>query len=85
VQIRPEQNDLVGGWRTKGKYTFPVVFVPSTNSQADFARDRFGVTASPTNVLLDSDRRLVFRHLGGAVDALEAEVRELLGLSPFVR
>jgi len=87
IQIHPEQNDRVPAWRTNGRYTFPVAFVPSGVSgiQRTFPRARFDVVGTPTNLLLDSARKIVFRHVGGAADALEGEVRELLGQSPFAR
>jgi hypothetical protein len=87
IQVHPEQNDLVPAWRTNGKYTFPVVFVPpaATGNSGDFARARFDVVGTPTNLLLNSDRKIVFRHPGGVGDALESELRELLGLMPAVR
>ena len=87
IQIHPDQNDRVPAWRTNGTYTYPVVFVPPAVSgkSEDFARARFDVIGTPTNLLLDSARKIVFRHVGGAADALEGELRELLGQSPFAR
>ena len=54
--------------RTKGKIT------PATT---------MGYWLAPTDLLLDGARKVVFRHLGASGQALEVEIRELLGLPPF--
>jgi hypothetical protein len=44
------------------------------------------VFGAPTNLILNADGKLVFRHLGygtGSAKTMEAEIRELLGLNPF--
>jgi hypothetical protein len=44
------------------------------------------VFGTPTNLILNADGRLVFRHLGfgeGNEKIMEAEIRDLLGLDPF--
>ncbi len=82
VNTRPEQDKDVAAWRAKGNYTFAVVLSPTE----DFARDTYQVSGTPTNMLLNADGRMVFRHSGygtGAEKILEAEIRELLGLEPF--
>jgi hypothetical protein len=87
IQVHPDQNSLVSAWRASGHYTFPVVFVPQaapgTPESADYSRAQFGVAGTPSNLLVDAKRKVVFRHLGGAVSVVEAEIRELLGLDPF--
>jgi hypothetical protein len=87
IQIHPDQNGLVSAWRTNGKYTFPVLFVPpprpGTPAGRDYARTHFGIAGTPTDLLVNADRKIVFRHLGGSKAVMEAEIRELLGLKPF--
>jgi len=83
IQIHPGQNGLVSAWRTNGKYTFPVLFVPPVMRGAptsqDFQRIRYAVIGTPTNLLVNVDRKIVFRHMGGIQTCMEAEIRELLG------
>jgi len=82
MNVNPEQNGELAEWRQKGKYTFPVVLADND----DFARDKYGVLGTPTNLLLDGDGKAVFRLLGyttGGEQVMEAQVRELLGLDPF--
>jgi hypothetical protein len=87
IQIDPEQNSQVGEWKTRGKYSFPVLLVPAarpTDSKGhDYANEHYGVWLAPTDLLLDTARRVVFRHVGGTGTALEVEIRDLLGLPPF--
>ncbi len=81
INVTPGQDKQLPEWRAKGGYTFPILL-----SEKDFARNTYGVNGAPTNLLLDSDRKMVFRHLGygaGAEKRMEAEIRELLGLDPF--
>lgn len=50
---------------------------------SDYARVNYGVSGTPTNLLLNADGRLVLRDSGfkpGKERAMEAQVRELLGL-----
>ena len=82
MNVNPEQNDQLAEWRAKGKYTFPIVLAASD----DFARDKYGVDGTPTNIMLDAEGKAVFRLLGymaGGEQLMETEVRELLGLDPF--
>lgn len=61
----------------------PVVLVPKAlDGYEGIVSTKFGVIGAPTNLLLDSNRRVVFRHLGGALGVLENEIRFLLGLAP---
>jgi len=81
ININPGQDKDLLEWRTKGKYTFPIAL-----SEKNFARINYGVIGAPTNLLLNADGRMVFRHLGsgtGGEKVMEAEIRELLGLNPF--
>jgi hypothetical protein len=81
INVTPSQDSQLPEWRTKGKYTFPIAL-----SEKGFARINYGVTGAPTNLLLNADGRMVFRHLGfgtGGEKVMEAEIRELLGLNPF--
>jgi hypothetical protein len=82
INTIPSQDAQLPEWREKGKYTFPVALSSSSN----FARTNYGVSGTPTNLLLNADRKLVFRLLGygtGGEKTMEAEIRELLGLKPF--
>ncbi len=81
INVVPEEAKDIPDWRRKGGYSFPVLL-----SDGDFAQRTYDVTAEPTNLLLDSGHRAVFRHLGygsGGERQMEAEIRELLGLDPF--
>ena len=49
-------------------------------------RTSYSVSGTPTNLLIDSSRKVIFRTVGygkSGEKTLEAEVRELLGLDPF--
>jgi hypothetical protein len=83
VQMTPEQDELVPEWRARGKYSLPIVLVPTAaGGHEGFTSTRFGVIGAPANLLLDANRRVVFRHLGSSLGVLENEIRFLLGLSP---
>jgi hypothetical protein len=87
IQIDPVQNSQVAEWRTRGKYSFPVLLLPpdqtATRRRQDYAFEHYGVWLAPTDLLLDTARRVVFRHVGGTGTALEVESRDLLGMPPF--
>ena len=87
IQIAPDENDQVADWKARGKYTFPVLLVPAAMSDEQkgqgYSFKRFGVWGAPTNLLVNADRKVVFRHAGGIGAALEIEIRDLLGLPPF--
>ena len=81
IDTTPSQESRLAEWRAKGGYTFPIAL-----SEKNFARSNYGVAGAPTNLLLNSDHKMVFRHLGygpGGEKRMEAEIRELLGLDPF--
>lgn len=83
VNMVAQQNEMVPEWKAKGKYTFPIVV---TDDKDYFTTNPFGVRGTPTNVLLNADGKVVFRHIGyltGAEKVMEGEIRELLGLDPF--
>jgi len=78
-----QQNEMLAGWKAKGKYTFPIVV---TADKDFFSKNQYGVRGTPTSFLLNGDGKVVFRHIGylaGGEKTMEAEVRELLGLDPF--
>jgi hypothetical protein len=82
ININPDQNSEIPAWRTKGKYTFPVLVTETS----DYARVNYGVPGTPTNLILNSEGKMVFRHLGygpGNEKTMEVEIRELLGLKPL--
>ena len=61
---------------------FPILLADAS----DYARVNYGVSGTPTNLTLNADGKMVFRHLGygpGGEKSIEAEIRELLGLTPF--
>ena len=83
VNMVSVQNDMLPGWKAKGKYTFPIAM---TEDKDYWETNPFSVRGTPTNLLVASDGKVVFRHIGspsGAEKTLEAEIRQLLGLDPF--
>lgn len=82
INVTPGQNAQLAQWRARGHYTFPVLLVPGPG----YASSEYGVGGTPTNLLVDADARVMFRHIGygvGAERIIEAEIRDLLGLDPF--
>jgi thioredoxin-related protein len=82
INTEPQQDEIIPEWKAKGKYTFPVL----VTEKEEFARTTYSVTGTPTNILLNTDGKVVFRHIGyysAGEKILEAEIRELLGLDPF--
>ena len=87
IQTNPQENDQVAAWRAKGNYSFPVLLLPYTPgvdvNQQDYAGTHYGVWLAPVNLLLNQEHKQVFRHVGAVASAIEAEIREMLGLPPF--
>jgi len=82
VAINTDPDEEVGAWRARGRYTMPIL----TPRDRDFMAAHYGDTAVPSTMLLGSDHRVMFLHRGyekGDEVAMEAEIRELLGLDPF--
>jgi peroxiredoxin len=83
INTHPAQDGELRDWLMKGGYTFPVLL----SGSRDFAAKTYGILGYPANLMLNSEARMVFRHLGYSrteeAPNLEAEVRELLGLKPF--
>src|SRR5688572_11607396 len=79
INMVSQQNSMIPDWKAKGKYTFPLVVTEETDY---WATNPYKVQITPTNILLDSEGKAVFRHLGGQ-RIMETEIRELLGLEPF--
>ncbi len=82
INTNTDQDAELPAWRDKGKYTFPILLAGND----DFAKDTYSVLGTPTNLILSSDGKMVFRHLGyltGNETTMEAEIRDLLGLDPF--
>jgi len=82
INVTPSQDSMLAEWKKKGRYTFPVLLSPSP----DYARTTYSVSGTPTNLVTDSSRKVIFRTAGyanGGEKTLEAEVRELLALDPF--
>lgn len=80
-----EQKNLIPEWRAKNKYTFPILIGLPEDRFLDYQ-----FVGAPMNLLVDAQQRIRFRHRGGSLtgrnsNVLEAEIRELLGLDPFVR
>lgn len=79
INIFPEQDELISGWKESHGYTFPVLTVTDT----DRVMEQYGLVATPESFLLDGERRIVYRHTGyspGDEEELEAQIREHLGL-----
>ncbi len=87
IQVAPEENSQVAEWKARGGYSIPVLLVPAAASAEpsgqDYAAKRYGVLGEPTDLLLDAAHKVVFRHMAAKAVALEAEIRDLLGLPPF--
>lgn len=87
IQIAPDENSQVAEWKSRGKYTFPVLLLPTAEPAEqegqEYAGRHYGVRLAPTDLLLDAHRKIAFRHVGAGGPALEVEIRELLGLPPF--
>jgi hypothetical protein len=82
INTNPGQDEELPAWREKGHYTFPILL----SGDREFADTTYGVFGTPTNLVLNADGKLVFRHVGyrpGSEKTVEAEIRELLGLDPF--
>lgn len=76
------QNERIPEWREKNKFTFPIL----VGAQPDWLRQNYEYQVSPTNLLVNSEDKVLFRHLGygpGREKIIEAEIREMLGLDPF--
>ena len=68
-----QQNEMLAGWKAKGKYTFPIVV---TADKDFFSKNQYGVRGTPTSFLLNGDGKVVFRHIGylaGGEKTMEAE------------
>jgi len=79
INTTPEEDGDVEPMRKKLGLRFPILLTP----EPGFAEARWNVRVLPTNLLLDSSGRIVFRHLGYdpgvSEQTLETEIRELLG------
>ena len=76
------QKDMIPAWKAKNKFTFPIL-VGATES---FLKESYNQQGSPTNMLVNADGKILFRHVGyeaGGEKVIEAEIREILGLEPF--
>ena len=83
INMVSQQNDMLPEWKAKGKYTFPVLV---TDEKDYWSTNPYGVRFTPTNLLLAADGKVGFRHLTEVSEKdpiMEAQIRELLGLSPF--
>ena len=76
------QKDMIPDWRNKNKFTFPIL-VGATDT---FLKESYNHQGNPTNMLVNADGRVLFKHVGyegGGEKVIEAEIREMLGLEPF--
>jgi hypothetical protein len=76
------QKDMIPEWKAKNKFTFPIL-VGATET---FLKENYNHQGNPTNMLVNVDGKILFRHVGydaGAEKVIEAEIREMLGLEPF--
>ena len=86
VNLLPDQNELIADWKKKGGYEHPILVTETTDYLVKTLGLRFP-GGMPANFLVDAGGKVHFRHIGyqpGEEEILEAQVRELLGLAPFV-
>lgn len=63
-----------GSYAKKTRATFPVVHDPKSA-----VYNKLGVSAAPTNVLVDRSGKVVYSREGGDITALEAAVTRAMG------
>lgn len=81
INILPDQDGLVEKWKTEHGYTFPILIGANTETIIE----RYGLRATPLNILIDPHRNILYRSEGykmGAEEKIEEEVRRALGLAP---
>jgi glutathione peroxidase-family protein len=79
INVVPEEEPLIAGWRTKHGYTVPVL-VGGGSVQSDYK-----LAMTPTHYLLDSQGKVILRHAGyqaGDEKDLEREIQKALAAIP---
>ena len=85
VNLLPDQDEMIPGWKEQGGYRHPILVTEST----DYLLETFGLKfpgGMPANFLIGADGKVHFKHIGyrkGEEVVIESQVRELLGLPPF--
>jgi cytochrome oxidase Cu insertion factor (SCO1/SenC/PrrC family) len=75
INVLPEQQRLIPGWRSRHGYTVPIL-LGGRSVQKDYA-----LTMTPTHYLLDAEGKVLARHAGfkrGEQKELERQIREVL-------
>jgi peroxiredoxin len=78
INVVPEENKRIAGWREQHRYTIPVLIGAS---QASLMRD-YKLQLTPTHYLLDGQGNVVFTRTGykeGDELTLEKEIHKVLG------
>ena len=79
INVVPDEEKLIAGWRTKHGYTVPVL-VGGRSVQNDYK-----LVMTPTHYLLDSQGKVISRHAGykpGDEKDLEREIQQALAVVP---
>jgi len=77
VNVLPEEERLISGWRQMHGYTIPIVLGGRS------VQDDYKLTMTPTHVLIDAEGRVLSRRSGftrGDEAVLEQEIRRALGV-----
>jgi len=81
INIKPEENKLIPGWQEKYHFAIPVLIGASQDS----FMDDYGLTITPTHILLGNKGEVLLRQNGynrGDEKAIEAKIAETLSLKP---
>ena len=81
INVAPEENKKIAGWREEHKYTIPVLIGAS---QASLQRD-YKLQVTPTHFLLDAQGNVLFNRAGykaGDEKPLEEQIQKALGIAP---
>ncbi len=77
INIMPDQNSLIAAWKSKHKYTFPVLIgAPLEQLEKDY-----DLRATPTHFLLNSHGKVLLKQTGykpGDENILEEKIRTIL-------
>jgi len=81
INVSESQAKMIPEWMKEKNFRFPVL----VGATREFLSSKYDHRGSPTNLLVDSEGRVLFRHLGygtGGEKIIEAEIRSMLGLDP---
>jgi hypothetical protein len=79
INVIPEQDSLVGPWREKNGFTFPIL----VGSSSDTIMNDYQMTGAPLTFVLDSDGKILNRMDGfspGGEKKIEQDIRQALKL-----